>query len=224
MTLKRTAFLRKTPDAARLTVRLPATEKKPAKGPRTRKCKAAGCMQRVVPVEGSPVTWCSIDCGAAIALAAGAARKLKAARADRAAKKLEKAETKAKLEEHKPLSYWLKKAEAACNEYIRARDPDVCISCGVTYSSAWQAGHYIAVGANSTLRFNEDNIHKQCIQCNMFKGSNATPYRIGLLEKLGAERVEWLESWHAPVKMTRAAAEEVTAHYRAKLRALTKNT
>jgi hypothetical protein len=157
--------------------------------------------------------WCSDDCALEIALAALA--KKKAARA-----KAERAEDKKKLEQHKPLEYWLKKAETACNQYIRARDPDVCISCGVTYSSAWQAGHYISVGANRTLRYHEDNIHKQCIQCNMHKASNATEYRIRLLEKIGLERVGWLESWHSPAKMTREAAEELEAMYKMKLKNL----
>lgn len=136
------------------------------------------------------------------------------------AKRAEAAAAKQQLEQHKPLSYWLKLVERHCNAYIRARDPDVCISCGVTYSSAWQAGHYIAVGANSTLRFDEDNIHKQCIHCNMFKGSNATQYRIGLVAKIGLERVERLESWHSPVKMTKEAAQEIAEMYKAKLKDL----
>jgi hypothetical protein len=213
MTLARTSILRQ-----------PVKEPKPAKGPRTKKCKARGCLHRFVPDGAQPfVDWCSVECGAAVALAKLTIQKLKIARADRAAKKRDRAETKLKLEQHKPLTYWLKKTEEACNEYIRARDPNICISCGVTNSNAWQAGHYIAVGANSTLRFNEDNIHKQCIHCNMFKGSNATMYRIGLIEKIGVERVEWLESWHAPIKMTRAAAEEIEQHYKLKLRQLKGN-
>lgn len=136
--------------------------------------------------------------------------------------KAERAEIKRKLEQHKPLEYHLKITERHCNTYIRARDSDICISCGVTYSSAWQAGHYISVGANKTLRFNEDNIHKQCIHCNMHKASNATEYRIRLIEKIGLERVEYLESWHSPMKMTVEAAKEIAEMYKAKLRELLK--
>lgn len=207
--LNRTAF----------KVKAPAAETKPAKGPRTRKCSSKECRKPFVPPEPF-IRWCSIECGAAIALEKLAKQKLKVARAERAVKRLEKAETKSKLEQHKPLEYWLKKTERACNEYIRARDPNICISCGVTDSSAWQAGHYVSVGANGTLRFNEDNIHKQCIQCNMFKGSNATAYRIGLIEKIGLERVEALEAWHTPIKMTRAACEELETYFRLKLKQL----
>jgi hypothetical protein len=211
MSLVRSEFKRKAPSA----------EPKPAKGPKQRKCSSKACRALFVP-PAPFIRWCSVECGAAIALEKLAQQKLKAARAERAIKKLERAETKSKLEQHKPLAYWLAKVERVCNEYIRARDPNICISCGVTDSSAWQAGHYVSVGANGTLRFNEDNIHKQCIQCNMFKGSNATAYRIGLIEKIGVARVEALEAWHAPIKMTRADCEELETYYRAKLRALTK--
>jgi len=187
-------------------------EPKPAKGPRTRKCSSKECRKPFVPARLF-ITWCSPECGTVVALERVARQKAKDARAERAADKV-------KLEQHKPLPYWLAIAERHCNAYIRARDPDICISCGVTHSSAWQAGHYIAVGANSTLRFHEDNIHKQCIQCNMFKGSNAIPYREGLLAKIGLERLEWLEGWHPAVKMTAAAAQEIAEYFKKKLREL----
>lgn len=156
---------------------------------------------------------CSVECAVVHA-------RLLREKGERRAAKAERAADKAKLEQYKPLSYWEAITERHCNAYIRARDPDVCISCGVTHSSAWQAGHYIAVGANSTLRYHEDNIHKQCIQCNMFKGSNAIPYREGLLAKIGVERLAWLEGWHPPIKMTAASAQEIAAMYRAKLKEL----
>lgn len=204
--MKRTAELKRTG--------FKPAEPKPAKGPKPKKCANRACRAAFMPDPRAPFqTWCSGDCAVIIGMEKVA--KQKAAKA-----KAERAEVKAKLEQHKPLEYWLKKAESACNEYIRARDPDICISCGVTHSSAWQAGHYISVGANKTIRYHEDNIHKQCIHCNMHKASNATEYRIRLLEKIGVERVEWLESWHPPVKMTRAAAEEIEAYYKQKLKTL----
>lgn len=211
--LVRTRFLRKRPDADYASVPV-RKEAKPPRGPRRKLCSC--CRVSFVPM--TPMgRACSIDCAIKLAVKVREAVERKVARADRAA-------TKVALEQHKPIAYWLAKVERVCNEYVRARDPNICISCGVTHSSAWQAGHYISVGANGTLRFNEDNIHKQCIQCNIFKGSNATAYRIGLLEKIGVARVEALEAWHPPVKMTRAACEELETHYRAKLRALTKES
>ena len=187
-------------------------EPKPPRGPRQRKCKNKACRCEFLP-DPAWIEFCSPDCGAVVGLERLAKQRAKAERQDRA-------ETKKKLLEHKPLEYFLKKAEAACNEYIRVRDPNVCISCGVTDSSAWQAGHFISVGANRTLRYYEDNIHKQCLQCNLFKGSNAVEYEKRLELKIGQERLDWLKSWHSPVKMTRAAAEEIEAYFKMKLKEL----
>ncbi len=159
------------------------------------------------------IIWCCAECGAAVALDRVAKQKAKEAKAERA-------KDKQKLEAFKPLRYWEVLAERACNAFIRARDPDICISCGVTYSVAWQAGHYISVGANPTIRYHQDNINKQCIHCNLHLASNATQYRIGLVAKIGLERVEWLEGWHPTVKMTADYAKEIAATYRAKLKEL----
>jgi hypothetical protein len=39
-------------------------------------------------------------------------------------------------------------------------------------------------------------------------------YRLGLIVKIGVERVEWLEGEHAPKKYTAAEAAEIKGHYR----------
>jgi hypothetical protein len=156
-------------------------------------------------------------CGPECAETSGRLATEKAARIE---VKKKAAELKAALLEYKPLSYFEAKAQFHCNAYIRARDPDMCISCGVRHSSPWQAGHYIGVGANSTLRYNELNINKQCVRCNMHKGSNAIEYRKGMLEKYGAEIVDALEGWHSPIKSTREYCELVAQYYIGKLKEL----
>lgn len=216
--MKRVAIARKTPMSRtgllglQSHARVAKAEPKPARGPRHRKCANKDCRAPFLP-PAPFITWCGPDCGAVVALDLVAKRKTKIAKAERA-------ETKRKLAEFKPLSYWLGIAERHCNAYIRARDPDICISCGVMHSSAWQAGHYKSVGALGTLRFHEDNIHKQCIKCNMELGGNAIQYRLGLLAKIGVERIDWLESWHPTVKMTAEYAQEVAETYKKKLKAL----
>lgn len=188
------------------------------KGPRPKRCKNRACRGEYLPDPRQPwKDWCSDDCAVVIALAKVEAQKAKKARA-------EKRETKLKLLALEPLEYYLKKAERACNSYIRARDAGQgCISCGRHNAEQWNAGHFISVGANRTLRYDEDNIHLQCARpCNKDKGGNIHEYRKGLLRKIGPERVARLEGWHEPVKMTREAAHEIEAYYKAKLRALKK--
>ena len=204
-------MIRKTPLTGMTGTLSVASRQLAQRNPRTRKCAVKGCQNRFVPRSMAHKV-CGADCSV-IQVEHDNAKKA------RIAAKVERMEHRAKVEDCKPLGYWLKRAERACNTYIRARDADeACISCGATESQPWQAGHYISVGANKTLRFNEDNIHKQCVRCNMHLASNAVMYRIGIIKKIGLDRVELLEGWHDPVKMTKAYAQEIEATYKAKLK------
>lgn len=90
-----------------------------------------------------------------------------------------------------------KAAQDAVNAYIRARDVgQPCISCGSLTAPMYQAGHYLSVGARPELRYDPDNIHMQCVQCNMHKAGNVAAYRLGLITKIGLARVERLEGPH----------------------------
>lgn len=85
------------------------------------------------------------------------------------------------------------------NRYIRLRDTQdnyfVCISCNQPKSlDKLEAGHYLSAGHNGIVRFNEDNVHGQCHRCNFHLHGNQSNYRIGLIKKIGNERVEMLES------------------------------
>lgn len=96
------------------------------------------------------------------------------------------------------VSLWRDKAQKMFNAYIRLRDKNHgCISCDKpsTWSGGiWAAGHYKTIGARPDLRFNEDNVHKQCnFDCNQKKSGNVLAYRKKLISKIGIERVEILE-------------------------------
>ena len=85
-----------------------------------------------------------------------------------------------------------KAAQTAFNKYIRARDGNQCISCG-SVTGQIHAGHFISVGhGGSSLRFDENNSHSQCAQCNSFKSGNIGAYRQALIKKIGLEEVERL--------------------------------
>lgn len=118
-------------------------------------------------------------------------------------------------------SDYLKSAQTAFNAYVRERDKDLpCISCGRFHQGSYDAGHYRSVGAQPALRFHEDNCHKQCVPCNQHKSGNAVEYRLGLIARIGVERVESLEQEHTPAKFTIEQAKAIRDTYRAKLRAL----
>jgi len=121
----------------------------------------------------------------------------------------------------KTCSQWLREAQSAFNAYIRYRDKsDGCISCGRNHSGQYHAGHYRSIGACPELRFCEDNVHKQCAPCNNHLSGNAIDYRIRLADKLGMERVEWLEGKNEPKKYTIEDAKEIKKLYKQKLKLL----
>ena len=158
---------------------------------------------------------CSPDCGIAFAATQ------KGLDHRRKAFKAETRERKAAL---KTRSEWLKEAQTAFNAWIRFRDEGKpCISCGITMPSKnytgnpgryWHAGHYRSVAAAPELRFHEDNCHRQCSQCNAAKSGNATEYRIGLVNKLGPWRVEFLEGPHKPKRYTIDEIKEIKRKYK----------
>lgn len=135
--------------------------------------------------------------------------------------KREKKEKREARERLKSRADWLREAQQAVNAYIRERDKDQpCISCGRYHQGQWHAGHYRTVKAAPELRFDEDNIHKQCQPCNAHLSGNIVEYRPRLINKIGAERVARIEGHHEPVRWTIEDAKRIKAEYKAKLSAL----
>ena len=84
-------------------------------------------------------------------------------------------------------------AQSAVNAYVRARDEGMpCISCGEM--KPLQAGHYWSVGARPELRFNEANIHGQCHRCNIDLAGNREAFRAGIVDRLGSELADDLDT------------------------------
>lgn len=145
----------------------------------------------------------------------------KAEKAKRAEAKRDRLETHERKEALKPKSKIEAELQRIVNACARERDKDLpCVSCGTFTSASWEAGHYISVGANKTIRFELDNIHKQCHRCNNYNGGNAIPYRINLVKKIGLDRVEWLEGWHQPRHYTKEDLRGLKACFREILKEL----
>ncbi len=185
-----------------------------------KKCRVAECGASFVPARlGQAV--CSPACAIL-----DAPKNL-----DRAVKSLAQVgrrEIKVRKEQLKSRADHLREAQAAVNEFIRLRDAHLpCISCDSTPSdndlmtgSRWDAGHYRSVGACPELRFELLNIHRQCVRCNRNLSGNAVEYRIRLVLRIGAEKVDWLEGPHPARKYTVDEIKVIKADYRAKSREL----
>jgi hypothetical protein len=160
--------------------------------PGARKCEM--CPREFLP-RSSFHACCSQRC---------AMRKVKREKAAKAAR--EKADFQARKDAIKKLST----LESECRDIVQAlariRDRhDGCISChmGANYGGRWHGSHFRPAGNNAAVQFHLWNIHKACAQCNLFKGGNIAEYRPRLVEKIGLDRVEWLESQTQAVKYRR---------------------
>ena len=142
-----------------------------------------------------------------------------AAREQRKRDREARAKWRERKAEVKPLKHWEDLTQRVVNDYIRERDRDLpCISCGTWTTVQWEAGHFRSRGKASHLRYHEDNIHAQCHHCNVHLSGNQQQYRINLIAKIGAERVEALENNNTPHRYTREELDAIRKRYRALLR------
>lgn len=164
-------------------------------------------------------------CGPACAIEQA---KFKRAKAERIAAAEDRKTVKIKLEKLKTARDWTKEAQIAFNAYIRVRDAHrLCICCGLPLGhnevgGTYDCGHYRSVGSAPHLRFDERNAHAQRKQCNRYGAGRAVDYRIGLINRIGLDAVEALESDQTPRRYTIEELKAIKATYIAKRKELRK--
>ena len=176
-----------------------------------KKCKV--CSTTFTPFLSTQVV-CNISC------AIKQAEKIRK-KSDVEIKKADRKKTTERKLALKSRSDWLRDAQIIFNRFIRMRDDGLnCISCAKPMHKKVNAGHYLSVGSHPELRFNELNCHAQCEHCNSWLSGNAIEYRKNLIQKIGVDLVEWLESKHEPKKYTIEQIKELILTYKQKIKAL----
>ena len=128
---------------------------------------------------------------------------------------------KAKLKaELMTLSDYLKLAQQLVNKYINLRDNGLaCISCDKPITGRVNASHFWNANNHYNVRFNEDNIHSSCINCNQFLSGNLLEYRSRLILKIGIERFNTLEAESKKTrKFTTEELKEIIKEYKQKIK------
>ncbi len=198
-----------------------AAPAKPPKGPKLKKCANRACRSPYMPNAATPwVNWCSFDCGAALGMEKDAKRKLKVARAERAA-------TKAALMKYKPLKWFRAKAKKVMHLYVRTRDEGKqCCSCDTLLLNLgriggdYDAGHLRSVGSAKHLEFDPRNVWGQCKYCNDTLHGNEREYERRLRLREGDAMVDALMADNEERHLKRADFEAIEAHYKQKLKEL----
>lgn len=140
----------------------------------------------------------------------------------RAVDKVWKKERKVMQDKARTRTEWLNLLQVVFNSYIRERDKHLpCISCGTSNNIQYHAGHYFSVGSYPALRFNEDNVHKQCVQCNNFLHGNLVEYDRALKVKIGLSKYADLYALKtSTLKLNELEIKELIQTYKLKLKEL----
>lgn len=180
------------------------------KQPKPKKCKAKNCGQLFAPAR-------PMQCACSIACACDMAR----AKREQAERKV----VREKLKALDGLPVLKRRAQAAFNGFIRARDAGKpCICCGAwPHPGGTDAGHYRSVGSAPHLRFVESNVHAQAKQCNKWGAGRAVDYRIGLIGRIGLAAVEEIEADNTPRHYSREQLIDLAKNYKEKTRELLKS-
>jgi hypothetical protein len=103
------------------------------------------------------------------------------------------------------------------HKYVRERDKGKpCISCGCNYSDDFDAGHFYPSSKFTSIKFDLDNIHGQCIQCNRYKEGNFEMYSLNLPNRIG------IDNYNKLVKRAKNSKKVVKKWNREELKAIQK--
>lgn len=165
---------------------------------RSKKCKV--CEQEFIP-RNSLQKCCSIDCALKYATQDISKKEQKK---QKEIERIEKASIRYRKEKLKTKNDLIREAQEAVNRYIRLRDENKnCISCGCPLvrervGGGFDAGHFRSRGSAPHLRFYTLNIAGQCKKCNRYGGGERDLFKVGLINWLGADKVEQIECDHRP--------------------------
>lgn len=119
---------------------------------------------------------------------------------------------------------WTKRIDTPFHRFIRLRDTDAdgygkCCSCDKPiHFHDGQAGHFVTRQHKAT-RWDEENVHLQCIYCNQWEGGNAYEYA----KRLGFDKAEELMARSRQItKLSDAEFEDIYYHYKEKVMELEK--
>ena len=174
--------------------------------PRQKKCDI--CGEIIQNRRSTLQVVCSPKCAAELAKKKEAARRSK--------------ETRRMKRELMTHSDWLNLLQKVFNSYIRKRDQNKpCISCGKPIKGKADAGHFFSVGAHPELRFDEDNVFRQCVPCNRHLHGNLIEYAERLPLRIGIESFEALKARRGQVsKPSIPEIQELIKHYKQKIKEL----
>ena len=185
------------------------------KAPKPKTCKNPACRASFVPQRlGQAV--CSPKCALATV-------EVQKAKEKKSLAQIGRRDIKVRKEALKTRAGHAKEAQTVINRYVRLRDAHLgCISCNkpASWGGQWHCSHFRSVGAAPHIRYNLWNMHRACSVCNNHLSGNIAGYRPKLIEKIGQDKVDWLESNHSVARHDIPYLKRIKAVFTKKCRRL----
>lgn len=112
------------------------------------------------------------------------------------------------------------------SQFVRLRDSDehgraICISCQRELPYEYmQAGHFYP-RTHMATRWDEDNVHSECVTCNCFTSDHLIKYKGNLIKKIGTEAFERITKLHnQPRNFDECELQMMIAYYKQKVKML----
>ena len=111
-----------------------------------------------------------------------------------------------------------RKLDAVFSEWVRWSNPAKCVTCGAAHHrKRLQAGHFVS-RVHLATRWDERNVHPQCMACNVWKRGSPAEFSVFLTTKYGPNILqELVDLKHTSVKWSRSELEEKIEGYKARL-------
>lgn len=119
------------------------------------------------------------------------------AKADAQRRKVDRQKDRARRRALEKISSLEERCRRIVQEIARIRDKDRgCISCDkpASWDGQWHGSHYRSHGGCSSLQFHLWNINKACWICNKIFSGRRDGYQVGIVDRFGKERLEWLDN------------------------------
>jgi len=152
-----------------------------------KQCKNKNCCNKFTP-ERQFQTTCGWECSIEYAKQLKEKKAKDATKQNNIAKRAFKASDRSIIKE---------KAQRLVNKYARLRDQYEngyrCCTCGIA-KGKMDGGHFLPTSTYSAVRYNTNQIHQQCVNCNRYNAGRRAEYKIFMIEKYGEEYVQKLEA------------------------------
>jgi len=131
------------------------------------------------------------------------------------------------IKKEKSVAKLKKEAWKVFSQYIRLRDcrkttgtlsHGLCYTCGRDYPyTRLQAGHFLA-GRGGAVLFKEDQVHAQCMPCNVWNHGDFPTYQEKMRAEFGIEKVEeMIKLRHGTHQWKKAELIEIKEKYKKKV-------